>query len=374
MAPTAKDLGPLAESLTASPTPSATPKDPAATHGDPAARQIFTSPNTSGADATGGDPPAPQILSSPLLGPHASSASPQPYMNMPADLGGYLSSSVLPPSLRLASDLLHYPEQAACIWPAFEDLRAAAHATRTARLRLVISAMVSEARIVFGACFLLTRSSLRPSLAAQSRVGEALHGWIQALLTHGSTLLPELWHWSHTQCQFLHAQLTQLVAPTPWSTTAVLNLPFRLEQFKWDARPRPFPAGICAFLHALRVGAPWARALDEIGGLADGFLSPDGRIFATSAMTSRSGTPDRCVVLTYPDDPDALTSYFAPDGLVAITSTHSLLPLAQPSPTWAYHRLGHVSSAVALCHKLSSPLHQAQEEAGPRRDVSLPCR
>ena len=111
MAPTAKDLGPLAESLTASPTPSASPKDPAATHGDPAARQIFTSPNTSGADATGGDPPAPQILSSPLLGPHASSASPQPYMNMPADLGGYLSSSVLPPSLRLASDLLHYPEQ-----------------------------------------------------------------------------------------------------------------------------------------------------------------------------------------------------------------------------------------------------------------------
>ncbi len=111
------------------------------------------------------------------------------------------------------------------------------------------------------------------------------------------------------------------------------NLPFHLDQIRWEAQPRPFPAGICAFLHALRVGAPWTCALDEIGSLAEGFFSQDGRLFATSAVTTRSGTPDRCAILTYPNDPDALTLYFAPDGLVAVASTHSLLPLAQPTPT-----------------------------------------
>ena len=48
---------------------------------------------------------------------------------------------------------------------------------------------------------------------------------------------------------------------------------------------------------------------------------------------TRSGMPDRCAVLSYPNESDALMLYFAPDGLVAVASTHSLLPRAQPTPT-----------------------------------------
>ena len=256
-----------------------------------------------------------------------------PFMNMPADLGAALSCDSFPPSLHLATNIMLQPERTAHIWPAFGDLRAAAYATRTARLRLVTSALLAEARIVFGACYLLTRAPAQPLSAAQNHSGQALHNWIQALLEHGSTLLPQLWHWTPTQSQFLYTQLAQLVAPVPWSTSTVHILPFHLDQFRWEAQPRPFPAGMCAFLHALRVGAPWSCALQDIGGLADGFLSLDGHLFATSAVKTRSGMPDRCAVLSYPNESDALMLYFAPDGLVAVASTHSLLPRAQPTPT-----------------------------------------
>jgi hypothetical protein len=42
-----------------------------------------------------------------------------------------------------------------------------------------------------------------------------------------------------------------------------------------------------------------------------------------------AGLPDRCVELAYPSDPDALTLFFTPIGLVAIASSNSLLPRMQ---------------------------------------------
>ena len=114
-------------------------------------------------------------------------------------------------SPHLAHALLDQPTCVASVWPAFEDLRSAAHATKTSRLRLVISALVSEARLVFGACLLLARATPRPSACHHSLTGETLHGWILALPAHGPALLPTMWHSSHEQCQLLHIQLIQLV-------------------------------------------------------------------------------------------------------------------------------------------------------------------
>ena len=118
-------------------------------------------------------------------------------------------------SPHLAHALLEQPTCVASVWPAFEDLRSAAHATKTSRLRPVISALVSEARLVFGACLLLARATPRPSACHHSPTGETLHGWTQALLAHGPALLPTMWHRSHEQCQLLHTQLIQLVSPAP---------------------------------------------------------------------------------------------------------------------------------------------------------------
>ena len=44
-----------------------------------------------------------------------------------------------------------------------DDYGAAAHATKPARLRLVVSALVAEARLVFGACHFLARGTPVPS-------------------------------------------------------------------------------------------------------------------------------------------------------------------------------------------------------------------
>ena len=236
-------------------------------------------------------------------------------------------------SPHLAHALLDQPTCVASVWPAFEDLRSAAHATKTSRLRLVISALVSEARLVFGACLLLARATPRPSACHHSLTGETLHGWIQALLAHGPALLPAKWHWSHEQCQLLHTQLIQLVSPAPWTPTTVTAPPVSPDFIRWNSTARPFPATMCAFLHALRVGAPWASAIDSMASLPDGFLSLDGRFFATAAYGSPPGVPTHSFELAYPDDPDALTLFFAPGGLVAIASSHSLLPRSQPAPS-----------------------------------------
>ena len=124
-----------------------------------------------------------------------------------------------------------------------------------------------------------------------------------------------------------------VVAPAPWVASAVPVLPFSLDAFSWSLPPVPYPAPVCTFLHALRVGAPWHAALDIFGSLPDGFLSTDGKVFAFPALRDPSGAPDRAVALADPDAADALTLFFAPAGLVAIASSHSLRPRLPPAPS-----------------------------------------
>ena len=251
---------------------------------------------------------------------------------MAAATGGDPTANPFIFSPHLAAAILAQPECVASVWPAFDDLRAAAHATKPARLRLVVSALIAEARLVFGACLSLARGTPVPSACAATRPGAALHQWISTLLVHGSPLLRSAWHWSGEQCQFLHAQLSLVVAPAPWSAVPILTAPFDPGRLAWASTARPFPATLCAFFHALRVGAPWSHALDLFAGLPDGFFSVDGRVFALPALHGPLGAPDRCIALADPGDSDALTLFFGPAGLVAIASSHSLLPRPPPSP------------------------------------------
>ena len=92
----------------------------------------------------------------------------------------------LPFSAPLVPSLLVQSRLVARVWPAFDDLRGAARAPKAARLRLAISALLAEARLVMGACFLTT--PLEPSPRAPS-AGSLLHSWVQDLLRHGSTFL-----------------------------------------------------------------------------------------------------------------------------------------------------------------------------------------
>ena len=65
---------------------------------------------------------------------------------------------------------------------------------------------------------------------------------------------------------------------------AVTAPPVSPDFIRWNSTARPFPATMCAFLHVLRVGAPWASAIDSMASLPDGFLSLDGRFFATAGL------------------------------------------------------------------------------------------
>ena len=174
----------------------------------------------------------------------------------------------------------------------------------------MVSALVAEARLVFGACFLLARGSSPPfsCISAQAGSESTLHRWIRTLLEHGSPFLGSAWHWSVAQCQLFHAQLSLVVAPATRTAEPVAATPFLPDQFAWSSPPVPFPAAICAFqvFHSLRVGAPWAHALDLFAGLPDRHLSADGRVFATPALRGPGGAPDRRVVLSEPDAADAL--------------------------------------------------------------------
>ncbi len=93
-----------------------------------------------------------------------------------------------------------------------------------------------------------------------------------------------------------------------------------------------FPAALTAFLHALRVGAPWAFALDTFADLPCGYISTDGRIFATRHLLAPSGRPTHHVAPAEPDASEALTLFFAQTGLVAVACSHTLRPKPLPSP------------------------------------------
>ncbi len=44
----------------------------------------------------------------------------------------------------------------------------------------------------------------------------------------------------------------------------------------------------------------------------------DGRVFALPALHGPLGTPDRCIALADPGDPEALTLFFGPAGPLAV--------------------------------------------------------
>ena len=233
----------------------------------------------------------------------------------------------------LASALLFQSEQVAFVWPAFASLRSAARATKIATFRLAVSALVSEARLVFGACYLLSRGAPPHEPVHTDGPGAALHLWIKSLIMHGSHTLSSAWHWSPEQTQYLHTHLAQLVAPVPWTPSPVDRPPLDPAAINWDRPAQPYPAALCAFLHSLRIGASWDDALRLFATLPDGHFSEDGRIFGTPALRLPGGRPTHQVQLTEPDDPDSLTLLFASESLVAVCSSHSVLPRPTPAPS-----------------------------------------
>ena len=234
-------------------------------------------------------------------------------------------------SPHLARALLEQADSVCSIWPAFAELRAAAHSPKQSRLRVVISAAVCEARLIFAAAFFVAHGAARPTWPAATASGLILFSWIRSLLAHGSALLQSCWRWSPAQAQLLYANLALVVSPVPWSALPVPNSPVRKDSIAWSSTPRPFPAILCSFLHTLRIGAPWQHALHFFADLPLGHFSADGRVFATPALLGT--TPDRCVPLASPEDLDALTLFFAGPALVAIASSQSLLPRPAPSPS-----------------------------------------
>ena len=107
----------------------------------------------------------------------------------------------------LASAILEQSDPVSSIWPAFADLRAAAHATKQSRLRIVISAVVCEARLLFAAAFFVAHGAPRSTWSPATATGLTLFTWIRALLAHGAALLQSRWMWSSEQAQLLHAHL-----------------------------------------------------------------------------------------------------------------------------------------------------------------------
>jgi hypothetical protein len=113
------------------------------------------------------------------------------------------------------------------------------------------------------------------------------------MLSHGGPALCHELRWTQPQLQHLHAQLALVVAPSPWILSPVTVVPFSRDLFTWTDRPVQFPAALTTFLHALRAGAPWAPALDTFADLPPGYLSADGRVFATPHLRAPSGRPRR---------------------------------------------------------------------------------
>ena len=122
---------------------------------------------------------------------------------------------------------------------------------------------------------------------------------------------------SHLQC---------VVASSPLPLNPTLQAVLPVASVKWSAPPRPFPAALNTFLHTLRVGLPWSSALAALAYLPHGQFSADGRIFCTPSVGLPGGLSDSCLPLCDTADPDALTLFFSGSAIVAVCSSHSVLP------------------------------------------------
>ena len=303
----------------------------AATGGDPADSPFSNSPHLAAAPAPAEQPDAP-ALGPGLAGASACLVNSLSYSGAGAT-GGDPSGPPSDFSPDLARTILDRVDCVSSVWPAFADLRAAAHATKQSRLRIVISAAVCEARLVFAASFFVAQGAPRTAWPHVTATGSILHSWIRALLAHGAQLLQSRWLWSQSQAQLLHAHLSMVVAPSPWTAVPAAAPPVPLNMIDWARAARPYPAVLCTFLHALRVGAPWSLALHLFADLPHGHFSSDGRIFASPLLRSPGGQPDRRIPLAAPEDRDALTLFFAGPSLVAVASSVSLLPRPTPAPS-----------------------------------------
>ena len=202
-----------------------------------------------------------------------------------------MGSPDLTNSAVLAFRLLQQPASILCLWPSFGLLRAAASSSKRAQLRLALGALVSEARLLFGSCFLVAAGGPAQPSSSPAALGASLHFWIRVLLSRGTDALRAVWHWSPDQCALLHAQLANVVSLTPWSPDPVDQLPFSAAALD-PARPaRPLSAGLLVFLHSLRVGAPWSLALDLLASPLVGLYSPDGRLFAVPTAFDHRASP-----------------------------------------------------------------------------------
>jgi hypothetical protein len=233
----------------------------------------------------------------------------------------------------LAFRLLHQPTSISTLWPSFGLLRAAASSSKRAQLRLALGALVSEARLLFGSCFLVATGGPAHPSSSPSDLGASLHFWIRVLLSRGTEALRAVWHWSPDQCALLHAQLANVVSLTPWSPDPIDQLPFSAAALD-SARPaRPLSAGLLIFLHSLRVGAPWRTALDLLATPLEGLFSPDGRLFAVITAFDHRASPLTVARISDSDDPVTLSLFMSGASLVAVACSHSLLPRPAPAPT-----------------------------------------
>ncbi len=140
-----------------------------ATGGDPAARSPRNSPHHPGPAVLVEGPSGPPVPNAPApAAPLVCSSLNNPPYFLADATGGDLSSHPLQFSPQLASALLDQEDSVCSIWPAFSDLRAAAHAAKQSRLRIVISAAVCEGRLIFAAAFFV-RCPRHPSLRLATR-------------------------------------------------------------------------------------------------------------------------------------------------------------------------------------------------------------
>ncbi len=128
-------------------------------------------------DTTGGDLSNLVILASPhpCVPPVGLANDPVNDSPLPAATSGDPTASGFLFSLESVQALLSDSDAIHLTWPAFAALRGAARATKVARLRMALSALVLEARLVFGACFLLARSAPAPVPRSLTRPGRHLH-------------------------------------------------------------------------------------------------------------------------------------------------------------------------------------------------------
>ena len=191
-------------------------------------------------------------------------------------------------------------EELVKVWPALEDLRKAASASKPSRFRLEVGAMLGSARVAMAAAL---HAWTAPGQGAASRAvkeAQRMYNTLKLAVSRQAGVLDRWWHLKPDQAKYLQSKITDTVgegyggAGSPKRPPVASAAGFKLQSYTtWtpSGRPQLFPHRMPFFFSAIADGWPLMFAISTWSKVGYGHMTANGECFLVDRGVTHGGRP-----------------------------------------------------------------------------------